>query len=400
MAELAGVAAIGVPLRPYDPRQIGPYRLLRRLGSGGQADVFLGVEHNGRYVAVRTIRETLDDPRIRERFVRELELARRVQAFCTAPIVAHEVDNDPPFVVSEFIPGPTLYRYVVENGPMSGDNLEQLAVGTATALTAIHRVGVVHCDFKPDNVILGPLGPRVIDFGIAQALDGTLTVTIRGAPPYLAPERFRGEPARQPCDIFAWAATIAFAASGSPPFGREDKYEIRQRVLTEPPKLTGLSPAVEGLIRECLAKDERDRPTADQVLFRLLGHADQAAPTVRLETVLKEGSDEARQLRPTPPATSHQPTAVAVPWAPTPPVPTIVEPTPPAVPADTWPERLRKEYVDPWGISAAIFLGALGGSAGYLASAAAGTAAAIGAATFAVVYLVRLVLAVALPPQT
>jgi serine/threonine protein kinase len=400
MAEQAGEIPGVMPLRSYDPPGVGPYELLGRLGSGGQADVYLGRDREGRRVAVRTIRESFDDPYTKERFARELDLAKRVLPFCTAPIIAHDVDADPPYVVSEYIPGPTLHRYVHDHGPMDRDNIVQLAVGTATALTAIHRVGVVHCDFKPDNVILGPLGPRVIDFGVAQALDGTMTTTVRGTPPYLAPERFAGEPARKPCDIFAWAATIAFAASGHPPFGRDDRFAVRDRVLNHPPDLAGLPEGLEGLIRDCLDKDENRRPTAEQVLFRLLGHGEEAAPTVKLETVLKEGRDEARQLRTPvpvqpPPVTTPQPPAMTP--ATTPAMTPATMPVP--APATTLPQRLRAEYANPWAVSVAIFLGAAGGAAGYVSTAAAGTAAAIGAGTFAVVYVVRLVLAAVLNPD-
>jgi eukaryotic-like serine/threonine-protein kinase len=308
-------------------------------------------------------------------------MAARVRQFCTARIIANGLEKDLPYVVSEFVPGRTLHRHVHEVGAMSGDDLERLAVGTIAALTAIHRAGVVHCDFKPDNVILGPLGPRVIDFGIAQVLDSTRTMTsIRGFPPYMAPERMAGAPPRPPCDIFAWAATIAFVASGRPPFGRgEAVVTLHHRMQNEPPDLEGLPPAMEDLIRQCLDPDERRRPDAQRILFRLLGYGDEA----ELETVLVEGSGEAGQLRPTSPLEHVRPSEPPPPW---------VSPPAPA----TSRRGLREEAGDAWAISAAIFLGALGGAAGYVASTAPGPAMTVGAATFAVVYLVRLLLAVRL----
>jgi serine/threonine protein kinase len=375
------------PLRSYDPRSIGEYRLLGRLGSGGQGDVFLGLDPLGGHVAVKTIRvELFNDPRAPERLARELATAARVRQFCTARIIASGLEADLPYVVSEFIPGKTLHQHVQDAGTMSGDDLERLAVGTVAALTAIHRAGVVHCDFKPDNVILGPLGPRVIDFGIAQVLDATHTMTaIRGFPPYMAPERMAGAPPRSPCDIFAWAATIAFAASGRPPFGRDQAVTLYRRMQSGPPELEGLPPAMEDLIRQCLDKDEGRRPDAQQILFRLLGYGDEA----ELETVLVEGSDEAGQLRPTSSLERTQPFEPAPP--PAPPPPRVPLPAP-----GTQRQGLRGEAGDAWAISAAIFLGALGGAVGYVASAEPGPATAVGATTFAVVYLVRLLLAVRL----
>src|SRR5439155_5695978 len=188
---LVGVAVPGVPpLRARDPAAVGAYRLLGRLGQGGQGVVYLGQDPAGGHVAVKVIHvDWADMPEARAQFAREIAAARQVAAFCTARILAAEVDDELPYVVSEYIEGPTLFGRVREQGPIGGTALERLAVGTATALTAIHQAGVVHRDFKPGNVILGPDGPRVIDFGIARALGGTETLTSRviGTPPYMAP---------------------------------------------------------------------------------------------------------------------------------------------------------------------------------------------------------------------
>ncbi|MFF3854852.1 protein kinase [Micromonospora sp. NPDC002575] len=417
------------PLGPRDPHQAGPYELLGRLGSGGQGVVYLGRDRQGRLVAVKMIDLFASpDPRARSRFAKEIDAARRVAPFCTAQILFADVDDDPPYVVSEYIEGPTLHRYVHERGPVADNVLHRLAVGTATALAAIHQAGVVHCDLKPDNVVLGADGPRVIDFGIARALDVTGTVTggIMGTAAYMAPERFRDDGVGPASDVFAWAATIAYAATGHPPFGTGAVAAVMHRVLHDPPDLAGLSGPLAELVERCLDKDHRARPPADQVLLRLLGYGPHGGAPVPIRTALQQGTDAAAtQLVPHQPA-AHAPTA----WQPPPaaayeppqqpggpatahqpPPPTAWQPVqPPGGPAtaypaaahgarpERWPRRLRRESTDAWGVSTAIFLGAVGAAVGYVASTAVGTAAGVGAATFVVVYGVRLLVATALPP--
>ncbi|MEV4827566.1 serine/threonine-protein kinase [Micromonospora sp. NPDC049257] len=483
------------PLSPRDPRQAGPYELVGRLGAGGQGVVYLGRDEQGRWVAVKVINVDLHQhPRAKAQFVKEIAAARRVAPFCTAQILFADVDGELPYVVSEFIEGVTLQRHVREQGPISGNALHRLAVGTATALAAIHQSDVVHCDLKPDNVILGADGPRVIDFGIARALDVTETMTNRvmGTAPYMAPERFRDDEVGPASDVFAWAGTIAFAAGGQPPFGTGPVAAVLHRILHDPPDLTGLTGPLATLIGQCLDKDHRARPTAQEVLLRLLGRDTREVP---LQTVLRAGTDAAatQQLPRTlssPPAAPPAPTgAVADPWptgaaadpwptagvagpgptistghpaphgpsgpamaaAPwpttstshhTPQVPTDPATAPPAAtrpapagptappgtratapapaltptptrtttdrPAPVTPparrdgfgRRLRRQWTDPWGMSLAIFLGAVGFAAGYVASTAVGTAAAVGALTLVVVYGVRLLVAAALTPST
>ncbi|MER5702951.1 protein kinase [Micromonospora sp. NPDC002296] len=419
------------PLGPRDPDRAGPYELLGRLGAGGQGVVYLGREQQGGFVAVKMINLDLHhNPRAKAQFAKEIAAARRVAPFCTAQILFADVDNDPPYVVSEYIEGPTLQRHVREYGPVTGNALHRLAVGTATALAAIHQSDVVHCDLKPDNVVLGADGARVIDFGIARALDVTETMTSRimGTAPYMAPERFRDDEVGPASDVFAWAATIAFAAAGRPPFGTGTVVAVMNRVLHDPPDLAGLSGPLAELVGQCLDKDHRARPPAEQVLLRLLGHTPHAGAPVPIQTALRAGTDAAAtQLVPrqpatheptgyppttygpaAPPPTTYGPTApppttygpTAPPpttYGPTAPPPTTYGPTARGPARDTWSRRVRRQYADAWGISAAIFLGAAGGAAGYVATTAAGTAAAVGAVTFVVVYGVRLLVATALP---
>lgn len=453
------------PLNPRDPRQAGPYELIGRLGAGGQGVVYLGRDEQGRWVAVKVINVDLHQhPRAKAQFVKEIAAARRVAPFCTAQILFADVDGDLPYVVSEFIEGVTLQRHVREQGPVAGNALHRLAVGTATALAAIHQSDVVHCDLKPDNVILAADGPRVIDFGIARALDVTETMTSRimGTATYMAPERFRDDEVGPASDVFAWAGTIAFAAGGQPPFGTGPVAAVMHRVLHEPPDLTGLTGPLATLIGQCLDKDHRARPTAQEVLLRLLGRDAHPSGEVPLQTVLRAGTDVAatrhvpRTVTATPPAApvvaAADPwptTAAAVdPWptagvaqappgtptpqpagdpVPTPwPTPSTAHPAPqpptappaaawstptPAPPAatdrpatppaarDGFGRRLRRQWADPWGMSLAFLLGAVGFATGYVAGTDVGTAAAVGLLALVVVYGVRLLVAAALTPD-
>ncbi|MGH3373445.1 MAG: serine/threonine-protein kinase, partial [Actinoallomurus sp.] len=186
----------GRPLKPGDPARLGSYTLTARLGEGGQGVVYLGESASGDQVAVKLLRADLDNEEAaRARFLRELEAVKRVARFCTAQVLDADVEGDRPYIVSEYVPGPSLYQLVSTDAPRAGADLERLAIGTVTALVAIHQAGIVHRDFKPQNVIIGPDGPRVIDFGIARALDGAATVTNSaiGTPAYMAPEQLTGK---------------------------------------------------------------------------------------------------------------------------------------------------------------------------------------------------------------
>ncbi|MCD5314545.1 serine/threonine-protein kinase [Kineosporia babensis] len=277
-------------LRTGDPAEVSGYRILRRLGQGGQGVVFLGVGPDGARVAVKQLK--LEDERSRLQFAKEVSAARRVAPFCTARIIAFDLEGESPYVVSEFIEGPSLQRLVRDTGPITGTRLQRLAIGTATALAAIHQAGVVHRDLKPANVMISPEGPRVIDFGIARDLSHDTTVTSRifGTPAYMAPEQIRSERVSPQTDMFAWASVIAFAATGRAPFEAGHMMAVVHRITTMEPSLDGVPDALAEVLKLCLNKDAAQRPSAQQALAMLLGRPqpahDQADPTL----VLAEGS--------------------------------------------------------------------------------------------------------------
>ncbi|WP_310706955.1 protein kinase domain-containing protein [Nonomuraea sp. 3-1Str] len=265
------------PLLPEDPSAVGPYRLLGRLGAGGQGVVYLGQGPDGRPVAVKVLQDGLAGD---HRFAKEIDAARRVEPFCIAQVLDASLGGRP-YIVTEYVEGPSLQQA----GRHAGADLQRLAVATATALAAIHRAGVVHRDFKPANVLLGRDGPRVIDFGIARASGHSLTVTssIVGTPAYMAPEQLAGAPLGPAVDVFAWASVIVFAATGSPPFGNDSLPAVIRRILHGEPYLGDLPDPLRPIVLSCLAKDPAARPAMQDVLLRLIG-AQPAAGTTAAPT--------------------------------------------------------------------------------------------------------------------
>ncbi|WP_169807568.1 WD40 repeat domain-containing serine/threonine protein kinase [Herbidospora mongoliensis] len=258
---------------PGIPAQIDDYRILHRIGHGGQGSVFRAEDPHGTPVALKVIHDELSkDPDHRRRFLREVELARRVAPFCTARVLDVGVLGDRPYIVSEFVPGTSLHHVVQKEGPRSGGGLERLAVATATALAAIHRAGIVHRDFKPSNVLMGPEGPVVIDFGISRALDHTATMSGSiGTPGYMAPEQIENGEVTPAADVFAWAATMVFAATGKRAFPGDTVPQLINAIMNRPPVLTGVPSGLRPLIEQALNKNPALRPTAAELVKNLTG---------------------------------------------------------------------------------------------------------------------------------
>jgi len=294
---------------PGDPAQLGDYELHGRLGEGGQGVVYLGQASSGDLVAVKLLRaEITEDASARHRFLREAAAAKRVARFCTAQVLDVGLAGERPYIVSEYVEGPSLRRAVMETGPRSGGALERLAVGTATALAAIHDAGIVHRDFKPNNVLLGPDGPRVIDFGIARALDATTTASphLAGTPLYMAPEQISGAPVGRAADVFAWGATLVFAANGTPPFQQTSILALFHQILHAEPELGQLPGPLRDLVAACLSKDPALRPTAHEILRRLLSGGEATVPA---DTLVMTGAATVERLAdaPAPPERAESP---------------------------------------------------------------------------------------------
>ncbi|GAA1009043.1 hypothetical protein Aple_063920 [Acrocarpospora pleiomorpha] len=270
-----------VPLGPGDPKEIGPFTISGQLGEGGQGIVYLGENQAGERAAIKLLHvKFTGDAIARSRFARELRAAQRVASERTARVIAADLQGDTPYIASEYIEGQSLRHAVEGSGPLGGAELDRLAVGTATALTAIHNAGIVHRDFKPDNVLLAADGPRVVDFGIARIIDSTGTITSRavGTPAYMAPEQISGDDIGPATDVFAWGATMAYAATGQVAFGGSSIAVVLNRILNHDIDVTPLPEPLRGVVRACLNKAPADRPTADHILARLLGRADEGAP--------------------------------------------------------------------------------------------------------------------------
>jgi serine/threonine protein kinase len=236
--------------------------------------VYLGEAPDGTRVAVKLLHHTIAaDPGFRRRFRREVEAAKRVARFCTAAVLDAEVDGETVYLVTEYVPGPTLREAVERDGPLRGSSLEGLAVSVAVALRAVHAAGIIHRDLKPGNVLLSPVGPKVIDFGVAHLADmaGQMSSAIVGTPSFMSPEQFEGGPLTPASDVFAWAGTIGYAGTGRAPFGSGPLPVVLNRVVNEPPDLTGLDGPLRPLVACALAKDPAERPTVQDVLDVLTG---------------------------------------------------------------------------------------------------------------------------------
>ncbi|MFE6305407.1 LCCL domain-containing protein [Nocardiopsis sp. NPDC057823] len=267
------------PLQDGDPARIGDFTLHRRLAVGGMGVVYLGRSPGGRVVAVKTVRPDLaSDPEFRRRFTTEVRTARKVGGFYGAEIAAADTEGDPPWLATTYLPGPTLHQAVAGSGPLPAASAAVLGAGLAEALKAVHARDVIHRDIKPGNIILGEDGPRLIDFGIARALDATSytrTGTVMGTAAFMPPEQILGDAVGPPGDVFSLGCVLVFASTGRGPFGDGPAHAMTYRIVHGEPDLSGVPDGFAPTVERCLAKEAADRPTPDEVLgaFRALADA-------------------------------------------------------------------------------------------------------------------------------
>ncbi len=272
-------------LQDSDPRHVAAYRLVERLAVGGMGIVYLGESPSGRLVAVKLIRPDLaSDPEFRARFQREVEAARLVSGFHTAAVVDADLDADPPWMVTQYIPGPSLDARVKRDGPLGPAAVHRLAAALAEGLQDIHSRGLVHRDLKPLNIIMADDGPRIIDFGIAKAAGATgdprltATGTVVGTPAFLSPEQLDGSPVGPASDIFSLGSVVAFAAAGRAPFDARTFTATSYAIVNKPSDLRPLTGPLLDIITACLAKDPASRPTASALLTYLSRTRPSASP--------------------------------------------------------------------------------------------------------------------------
>lgn len=327
------------PLAPTDPERVGSYVLLGRLGGGGMGQVYLGRSPGGRPVAVKLVHSALAADRdFRRRFAQEVQAARSVGGFYTAPVVDADPEGDPPWLVTAYVPGPSLHDAVMSSGPLPLGTVRSLGAGLAEGLAAIHACGLVHRDLKPANVILADDGPRVIDFGIARALGGselTVTGTMVGTPGFMSPEQAMGETDISPAsDVFSLGSVLAFAATGEGPFGGGSIAGIVYRIVSGQPDLNRLPDELRDVVTACLVQEPSGRPNLDEVTDALTHGREAtemftpgwlpatvpylASDAVRAATVVVPPSDPTRPVPPPPTPGSvpfAPPTAVTLPVA-------------------------------------------------------------------------------------
>ncbi|MER6994783.1 serine/threonine-protein kinase [Streptomyces sp. NPDC000410] len=263
------------PLEAGEPQTIGAYRLLGRLGAGGMGRVYLARSEGGRTVAVKVVHPHFAlDEQFRARFRREVEAARRVGGAWTAPVLDADPDAPVPWVATGYVAGPSLTQTVTDHGPLPEHTVRTLGAGLAEALAAVHALGLVHRDVKPSNVLLALEGPRLIDFGIARAVDGTASLTTTGvsvgSPGYMAPEQILGQAGvGGAADVFSLGAVLAYAATGAAPFPGDSSASLLYKVVHEEPELGALQGELRAVVADCLAKDPAARPAPAEVAARL-----------------------------------------------------------------------------------------------------------------------------------
>ncbi|WP_245928770.1 serine/threonine-protein kinase [Murinocardiopsis flavida] len=258
------------PPAPTDPTRIGPYRIAGRLGAGGMGTVFAAIDADGHPAALKMVhREYAADPEFRARFRREVDLIGRVRSHCTPEFRSADTESDRPWLATEYIPGPTLRRHVRAHGPLTDSMLMGLAAGIAEALQAIHRLGIVHRDLKPGNIILAPDGPKVLDFGIARAIEEsaiTRSGGLFGTAGWLAPEQYQEATVAAEADMFGWGGLVSFSATGRNPFGTGEAAILAFRTMEDPADTEGTPEILLPLVHAALSKDPAQRPTSAEAL--------------------------------------------------------------------------------------------------------------------------------------
>ncbi|MUL39789.1 serine/threonine protein kinase [Streptomonospora sp. PA3] len=329
-------------LLPGDPAEVGGYELVGRVGSGGMGTVYAGRAPGIRgYLAVKVVNgEHAATAEFRRQFAHEARLLARVNSPCVARFVQADVEAEPPWLATEYVPGPTVRHHVERHGPLRGGMLAGLAAGAAEALRAVHAVGIVHRDLKPSNVVIAPTGPKILDFGIARSTapeDPTRWIRLRrfrqglrrigirepqglpsadggrataprdrvGTPGWISPEQYRGEPATDRSDVFLWGCLVAFAGSARNPFGHGHPKELARRVLREEPDLERLPAGLEPLVLAALSKDPAERPDSSRLLREVLaasgGDPRPAAVSATLREFLRTTWTEVAVRLPRPP---------------------------------------------------------------------------------------------------
>jgi outer membrane protein assembly factor BamB len=263
------------PLAPRDPEQVGSYRLLGRLGSGGMGVVYLGRSRSGLLVAIKTVRlDLVQEPGYRERFAREVTAAGRVSGVFTAAVVEADAAADLPWLATAYVRAPSLHDLVKQAGPLPPDAVRWLGAGIAEALHSIHRAGLIHRDLKPSNVLVTRENPKVIDFGLARAADpgADISRTVLGTPSFMAPEQAQDTASvTWAADVYSLGGTLLFAATGHAPYTGNSAVSVLAKLISKPPDLTGLPEELGPLVRACLARRPSDRPNPSQLVDALGG---------------------------------------------------------------------------------------------------------------------------------
>ncbi|MFD9884797.1 serine/threonine-protein kinase [Streptomyces alboflavus] len=347
-----------------DPARIGAYRLLGLLGEGGMGRVYMGRSEGGRTVALKVVQsEIAQVPDFRRRFAREVDAARRVAGPWTAAVLDADVEAAVPWVATQYIPGPDLQTAVAQDfAPLPERSVRFLANRLALALQAVHGGGLIHRDLKPSNILITVDGPRVIDFGIARALDGldtmaaesalTRTGLVIGSPGFMSPEQARGRELTPASDVFCLGSVLVYAATGRQPFGAGGNGGVAAQLFSvaeDEPDLSGVPSSLVDLVRDCLAKDPQQRPTPGQIAERTEDGSTEPWLPGEMLAQLARRTAELLDYDPEPASASaarqDHPATVHTPGLPSPPFPTMPA-RPPAAPLPSAaPARHRRTAV-------------------------------------------------------